>query len=170
MVGFRGNPWRTVIGLAALVLLIPACAGDGYPTAPEDDEFDNAVFSHVNRLIEISQPAMNSTTTTTPSFAWRATGRRFVYVGVFEDNIVVRDRDVVNVQDNIWAWHTGLGTSNDGGAEWADGVDVVDGRLRVGSPPTPLAPDRDYVWAVWAWDNAGFNITHSSVEVFFTTE
>jgi hypothetical protein len=170
MIGFRGNSWRLIACLAVLPLLIPACSDDDYPMSPIDNEFDNAVFSHVNRLIEISQPAMYSTTTTTPSFAWRATGGRFVFLCVFENNIVIRDQCVVNFWDNIWAWHTGLGTSNDGSAEWVDGIDVVDGLLQVGSPPTPLIPGRDYVWAVWAWDDSGYNVTQSSVEVFFTVE
>ena len=133
------------------------------PLPPLDN---NAIFSS-SSLIETVAPANNDTVSATPAFAWVATGRKLVYLGIFVANIDIKDNKIVNIKDNIWAWHSGLGKGREGFVSFADGVDVVNGNLQVDRIPTPLIFDRAYIWAVWAWDDAGKKVVSSSQELFF---
>lgn len=158
------------LALLATVMFVGGCEGDGFPSEPPDPQFDNAVFSEASHFVVVGEPAPSSVVGTTPTFTWQNTRQRFVFVGVFIDNIVVHDGAIVNADDNVWAWHSGLGTAREGAVNWEDGVGVVNGQLQDGTPPGPLEAGRSYVWAVWAWDRDGVHVTHSSGEVYFTVE
>ena len=61
-----------------------------------------------------------------------------------------------------------MGKGREGNVEYTDGCDVLNGVLKLDSPPTPLIHGQSYIWAIWAWDDEGLKITYSSQEMFFT--
>lgn len=150
-----------------LALLNFNCGG---PDRPEDYELENAVFTKAKYLIFTGKPEFDSITTTTPTFTWNITGQKLVFLGIFDDNIKTKGNKIINVENNIWAWHTGLGKGREGNVKYEDGCDVIDSELQVDKSPTPLTSGNSYTWAVWAWDDEGLKITHSSQEMFFTVE
>jgi hypothetical protein len=135
---------------------------------PADTNLDNPILG--GALIAISTPSPDCTVGTQPAFAWHATGRKLLYVGVFQSNISVAEGQIVNPLANVWAWHSGLGSGRDGNVFFRDGVDVKNGALVTGVAPTPLTHGASYVWAVWAWDDAGQKVIQSSKEVFFKVD
>jgi hypothetical protein len=80
------------------------------------------------------------------------------------------DGKILNTAANVWAWHTGLGTGREGNVRYDQGVAVVNGVLQTDAAPPPLVEGHDYVWAVWAWDDSGRQVTNSSKEIFFTVD
>jgi len=154
-----------IFGLTVLACI--ACKEDNpeSPVPSADSTLANPVFPN-STLIEVGVPRFGDTVAETPTFTWRVTGRRYVYLGVFSNNFVVSNGNIININDNVWAWHSGLGTGREGNVSYSDGVNVVRGELQIG-PPTSLRSGQGYVWAVWAWGNNGTEITHSSKEMFF---
>ncbi len=161
---------RLITAAALVSLLALVGCSDGFPATPPDAGLGNPVFPTADELIEVVQPAMADTVGTTPTFTWVATGRRYVFLGVFIETIDIRDGAIMNTEDNIWAWHSGLGTAREGAVTWADGLNVIDGQLQEGAEPTPLTPGQGYIWAVWAWHADGVHVAASSEEMFFMVE
>jgi hypothetical protein len=150
-----------------IFLLFGGCSKDSSPAGPPSDVgLNNPVFADA-ALIETGIPAFKDTVAATPTFTWRATGRKYVYLAVFTKNLVVSGGRIANTEDNIWAWHSGLGTGREGNVSFSDGVDVRDGVLQIGKPPTPLTSGNGYLWAVWAWQDDGTEIVASTKEMYF---
>ena len=107
----------------------------------------------------------------TPSFIWESSPNKLVFVGIFLNNIefVPGSNTISNENDNIWAWHSGLGTGRIGLVAFEDGVEVMNGEFQENKTPTPLLPNEGYVYAIWGWDDSGSLVTHSSPEIFFIT-
>src|SRR5687767_8649722 len=94
--------------LLCLSTLVTGCGGE---LGPPIDE--NSIFPGTE-LIEIGSPGPMCRVSTQPTFSWKATGRKLVFVGIFVANISVRDGQIVNVGENVWAWNSGLGTGREG--------------------------------------------------------
>ncbi|MFC1573529.1 hypothetical protein ACFL6M_08040 [Candidatus Eisenbacteria bacterium] len=154
----------------ALCLIACGCEGETAPAPPSDHDLGNLLFPSAEHEIVTSLPAHESVTDSIPDFTWVQTSQPIVFVGVFDENVQIQNARVVNVADNVWAWHTGLGTGREGFITFAHGRNVVDGVIQVDAPPRLLESGRSYVWAVWAWDASGRTVTHSSQEIFFTVE
>lgn len=160
-----GHPLRHII--AILLLMSSGCGGGGPPAVrPLDEPLGNPIFPGAIRIL-VATPGSGCVVGTQPTFTWTVTGQRIVYVGLFRSNIAVRDGRIVNTEDNIWAWHSGLGTAREGNVPFGAGRDVINGVLQMDRPPTTLDESSTYVWAVWAWDELGRAVTHSSLETFF---
>jgi hypothetical protein len=147
-----------------LIFLFVSCEGE----QPLDPDLQNALFPNT-KLIEIGIPVFGDTVSNMPAFSWQATGKKFVYLAIFSDRIIIKEDKIVNFEDNVWAWHSGLGTGREGSIYFSDGVDVVGGKLQTGTP-SPLISGREYVWAVWAWENDGIKVSESSKEMYFIVE
>lgn len=165
----RFNSFRSLLRCTLPFLLAAYACSFESPIRPSDESLNNGVFPGSD-VIQVATPASGCSTGPSPAFAWQATGRQIVYAGVFAENIRVRDGKIVNSEANIWAWHTGLGSAREGNVHFEQGVNVRDGTLQLGAPPTPLPPGRSYVWAVWAWDESGTSVVQSSKEIFFSVE
>lgn len=152
-----------------LLLLVVVSLGACEDPVDFDDPFGNLLFPG-RTPIEIATPGEQCTVPPTPQFVWHATGKRLVHAAVFAENIDVRDGRIANPAANVWAWHSGLGTGAEGLVRYEDGVDVRDGVLQEGAEPTPLQQGSSYVWAVWAWNESGTQVTHSSAPIFFTVD
>lgn len=155
--------------VGALLILCLGCKSESSPASPPDAALNNPVFPG-SGIIETGIPVLNDTVSATPAFTWVQTNCRLVFVGIFADRIIVKDRRILNPNDIIWAWHSGLGTGREGSIYFADGVDVKQGSLQMGVSPTPLQGRRGYIWAVWAWDDDGLKIARSSKEMFFVVQ
>lgn len=134
----------------------------------EDAGLFNPVFPDAE-LVTLGSPNL-CVVNRTPTFTWESTGQRLVFAGIFSRNVTIVRQSIGNTVDNVWAWHTGLGTGREGNVAFGDGVAVIDGEVVVGSAAAPLVQGRAYVWVVWAWDFIGRKITHSSPEAFFTVD
>lgn len=159
-----------------LIITIPMCIGCSIPsdprvppTAPADSTLPNPIFPNSD-LIDVRTPKLGDTVTSTPTFTWVVTGRKYVYLGIFSQNLVIKDGNIANINANIWAWHSGLGTGREGDVSFSGGVDVVNGELQTGRLPTALISGNSYVWAVWAWNDDGTEIKQSSKEMFFVVK
>lgn len=137
---------------------------------PEDFDLGNTIFPEAHYLIETGIPGFDEKTNSMPSFTWKVTGQRYVYLAIFKNNIIVQSNRIQNIKDNVWAWHSGLGTGREGWVQFGDGRNVTDGVLQLNLEPTELLFGESYYWAVWAWDDEGKIITHSSQEMFFIVE
>jgi len=103
-----------------------------------------------------------------PRFAWIASGNSLVFSGVFNKPISFQNNTIVNNADLVWVWHSGLDRGREGDVSFYEGVNVLNGELDNSTQPVPLEKGRSYYWAVWAWDEDGLKITHSSEESYFT--
>lgn len=163
-------PLVLLILTGVLSFLAASCAlPAAEPSPPADQNLPNPVIPDAD-LITIGIPASNSTVSTTPDFSWTATTKGLVYLAVFSANIQVAGGGIANPQDIVWAWNTGLKTGREGSVKFTDGRSVVNGRMVLDSPPQPLVSGKNYVWAVWAWDDAGYAVVKASPETYFTTQ
>lgn len=159
-----------MISLFMVAVLSPFFLGGCFDSSPSvpDTTFVNLVFTGAAE-IRIGSPKSGDTVSTTPDFSWQSTGNWNVFAAVFTKKISVNNsrNSISNINDNVWAWHSGLGTGREGNISYSDGRSVVNGVLQTGLTPTPLKTDSTYFWAVWAWSNDGTRITYSSKESFF---
>ena len=130
---------------------------------PKDN---NPIFPGTKK-IESALPDDNDTVSLPIQFTWTATGADLVYLGIFNQKIDMALGKIKNINDNIWAWHSGLGQGREGSVVFSDGFDVVDGKMETTHSPTPLENGKTYYWAVWCWDKNGITITASSEERYF---
>jgi hypothetical protein len=154
----------------SIVLLNIYCSLESSPTPPADAGLENTVFPGAKHFIETGSPEFGSTTDSVPSFTWKATGQKLVFLAIFNDNIDIKDNRIQNLNNIIWGWHSGFGRGREGFVQFSDGRDFSNGKFLEGQAPTPLHSDSSYVWAVWAWDDEGLAIEYSSEEMFFTVE
>ena len=124
------------------------------------------LFENTEQIVTLA-PEFNGIVTTTPTFTWEPTNDRHVFMGIFSKQIEVEDGRIINSENNIWAWHSGLPLGDEGRVRYADGVVVSNGELQGGVSPGTLE-NGTYFWGVWAWDNAGQRIKRSSQEMIFT--
>lgn len=166
-----GAEFRTGVSCVALTCALAmsaaACGGGGQPEEPRDQNFANALFPRAT-LITVGTP--QGRCPASPAFTWQTTGQAIVYAGIFTSNIVVSNGRIINSQDNVWAWHSGLARGREGNVSFNDGVSVVGGTLQLDRPATPLVHGQSYVWAVWAWSDDGSRVLASSRETFFVAD
>jgi hypothetical protein len=98
-----------------------------------------------------------------PSFAWRATGSKYVVLAIFRDKIDLKDGRIANIEDAVWMWHTGMGRGREGNVSYDDGADVRNGVIQ--DSVTPLAPGTYYI-AVWGYSDE-YELIYSSKEYLY---
>ncbi len=164
-----GNEWDVPIEQLSIT---GTCAGGNdivsplgtvlYEPIPNPNEL---VFEGETR-IALAAPAENAVlSTTNPTFSWTPTNSNLVFAGIFAEPIRVSDGRIVNESDIVWVWHTGLPAGIEGSVSFSQGVRNYDSS----EPPEPLQSGQSYFWAVWAWNNQGTAMTHSSPQSRFTT-
>jgi len=97
----------------------------------------------------------------TPSFSWCATGNQLVVVAIFNSWIEVSLTKILNGEDIVWMWHTGLYTGREGTVRYGDGYSLSNG-IALYDTLYPLQNNMNYYWAVWAWGNDGKKVEKSS--------
>jgi hypothetical protein len=163
-------PLRVISLVLGLCGFIAGCGfdmGPQNPVRPSDAEFTNTVFPQTF-LIEARVQIVCTSAGPQLVFTWQSTGQPLVFVGVFDENIAVAGGRIVNSDANIWAWHSGLGRGREGNVLFSQGRDVRDGILQENA--TDLVDGETYAWAVWAWDDSGTVVSHSSREQTFRVD
>ncbi len=160
------NSVNAASGMAVVLLGALACDA----SAPEPSTIDtNALFAGTE-MIEVGRPTPGCVVEPQPIFEWFATGKRLVAGAVFRSNISVSQGTISNPGAAVWIWHSGLTSGREGFVRWSQGVTVQDSVLEPVEPVDSLEIGRSYVWAVWAWDDQGLEVTHSSPEIFFNVD
>lgn len=129
---------------------------------------------------EVQSPIFSSTTfiptflpsvtsSTTPTFTWTAPDSEVVYqvLGVFYNEISVKEKQILNKQDCVAMWTTGM-TGSAGEVSFNNFMVVTNGELT--STPvngSTLSSGHKYYWAVWGYDK-DMSVTHSSGQKSFT--
>ena len=102
-------------------------------------------------------------------FEWVTSPNKLAALGLFKKEIRVDSRSnrISNITDIVWIWHSGMGRGITGDIRFSDGAKVINGDIDKLTSPVPLEKGRYYYWAVWAWDDEGREITHSSKQSYF---
>ncbi|WP_242920775.1 hypothetical protein [Pontibacter liquoris] len=133
----------------------------------------NVEFTNDRSLCNIIN--MISKASNSPNFQWEYTGDKLVAAAVFSKRIRLNQdvNKIQNVNDIVWAWHSGLNTGGVNGnqqiVKYNDGRKVIDGKIS-DEIPLPLERNKIYVWAVWTWNEEGTKVVKSSMEIPFIVE
>lgn len=121
-------------------------------------ETQNILFFGTSELsLEITQNVSQ------PSFAWQATGLKYVVITVFDSKIDLKNNQIANPEDAIWTWNSNMGRGREGNIGFSDGRDMRLGTIQ--DTVTPLKPGVYYISA-WAYDD-NYNLIRSSKEYQF---
>lgn len=114
------------------------------------------------------------TVSSRPAFAWKKTKAKNVMVAIFNERVSLGFLNnhirISNINSIVWAWNTGMSTGQEGAISFNDGCDVRGGIIQYGKSPTPLEKGKDYILAIWAWNDSNLRIEYSSREIPFTVE
>lgn len=105
----------------------------------------------------------NTISTSLPTFKWSAPDTEVVYqvVGVFLNGISIQNMQILNKEDCIAMWTTGMEGSA-GDVNFSKFMKVTNGVLTsIAIESNTLGSGTNYYWAVWGYDK-GMSITHSS--------
>ncbi|NPV39142.1 MAG: hypothetical protein HPY78_07690 [Brevinematales bacterium] len=123
---------------------------------------ENPLFEGT-RLIVVTSP--KTTATSTPTFVWNSPeGIYYQVVGVFTNHLKIEGKKIVNTQDCIAMWTSGM-SGQAGNVEYSNFKDYP--ALQNAAPS--LVSGKTYYWAVWAY-NSDMEVTHSSAEISFTVQ
>ena len=150
--------WIFVLVMSCFIY---GCGEDGWAEEEEDrgpyyyPETQNILFHGTWKLtLEITPNVAQ------PSFAWKTTGLKYVTITIFSSKIDLKDNRIVNSDDAVWSWNTGLGKGREGNVSFSDGRDMRYGEIQ--DTVSPLSPGVYYI-AAWAYDE-GYNLDRSSEE------
>jgi len=109
-----------------------------------------------------------------PVLKWKTIQADFIATAIFSKTIrtSLNDHRIENDEDVVWTWNNSMGmvsqTNGITTIEYNDGKDMIDGEIKEST--TPLETGELYVWAVWAWNEAGTEIMFSSRSIPFIVE
>ncbi|MBN1598595.1 MAG: hypothetical protein JW894_09900 [Bacteroidales bacterium] len=105
-----------------------------------------------------------------PVFKWDSLGLNLITVVVASSELIVRNNEILNVEDIIWQWHSGMEfCGTEGCVSFLQGRSVENGIIDYSADPEPLGRNsvRDYHWAIWAWNISGTKVLYSSRQLEF---
>ncbi|MEJ5284715.1 MAG: hypothetical protein ACP5Q5_08165 [Brevinematia bacterium] len=124
----------------------------------------NPIFPET-KLIRVSLPAY-TTTSDYPDFVWSSPSDcKYQVVGIFTNKIIINGKNIVNKNDCIAMWHTGL-TGQAGNVNYTFFKVTINGEIK-DYQPSALQNGNTYYWAVWGYDK-DLKLTHSSDQIQFT--
>jgi hypothetical protein len=126
------------------------------PAYQYSDEFDEVYFVRGDSGYNSDYP---DTLNATPVLAWDSIGLSLMTVAIFNSPIIVRDDEIVNQENIVWKWHSGMNFGFEGYVQYVEGKNVINGEES--EDVTPLA-ESHYYWGVWAWSSNGKRILYSS--------
>jgi hypothetical protein len=95
-----------------------------------------------------------------PLFNWDSIGIKIITAAIFDTLPVTEGNKLINSQNILWQWHSGMELGREGTVFLEEGKAVNDGTLS--KTRFMKLPEGQYYWAVWGWDNSGKTITYSS--------
>jgi len=114
------------------------------------------------------QSAYPDTVNSLPALAWDSLGIRIITAAIFTDHLRVTGNRIVNTDDIIWQWHSGMETETgkEGFVKYSDGRSVINDSIDYDNLADSL-DEGHYYWAVWGWGESGTRIWYSSRELEF---
>jgi hypothetical protein len=108
-----------------------------------------------------------------PEFRWRVTASSLLTVCISRQPFVLSNNQIVNEEDIIWQWHTGLnqeiielGETNYVKIPFKEGRPLKNKNILYNTQPLALESGL-YFWSVWGWDKSGKKISYSSPQIQF---
>jgi hypothetical protein len=104
-----------------------------------------------------------------PRFKWDSVGIDIITLAIFNEPIEVQGNEIVNSNNIIWQWHSGMEIGIEGDVQYIQGRNVIhDGADTIDyqNPVTPLE-EGHYFWAIWGWKPSGTRIWYSSRQLEF---
>lgn len=146
-----------------------------FRVSPYSYESENEQY-HVSGDL-VYETRIPDTLNSTPLFKWDSvniksieTARVKSYtVGLFSSPIRSSSIRILNPEDLIWQWHSGLDSGDYGEVHYNDGLPVENGAYLPGESPEALTAGH-YYWAIWAWDPSGTQLWFSSRQMEFIVE
>jgi hypothetical protein len=99
---------------------------------------------------------------------FRSLNAKSFFIGIFSNKISASIEEILNVDEMVWAWHSGLGTGRNGSVLYEDGKNTENGELLDGNLRL-LNSNTRYYFAIWGWDRYG-ELECSSMEMYFDTK
>ncbi len=135
---------------------------------PEYDyEVDSKSYHSDGSAASVLSP---DTFPSTPALFWEPTSSKLVAAAILDSRIEVNSQGIINQNNIVWMWHTGLNTGQEGSLSYSEGRSVKDGILLSKDKLQPLISGQGYTWVVWAWDKTGTKVEESSAELGFIVE
>jgi hypothetical protein len=107
-----------------------------------------------------------------PQFKWDTAGLEIITVAIFTQPIEISGGEIVNPQDIIWQWHSGMeieSGGSEGDVKYFQGRNVIhnsNDTIDYQNTARPLDIGH-YYWAVWGWDPSGIRVWYSSRQLEF---
>lgn len=127
------------------------------------DQFDNTYFVKGDTIYYSFQP---DTLNNAPLFKWDSSGYSLQVVAVFNSPIEIAGNQIVNIDDIVWQWHSGMKFDKKRSIKYSEGKNVLNGIINYNDEPKPLNPG-NYYWAIWGWSSDATRILFSSREMWF---
>ena len=109
------------------------------------------------------------TVNSSPVLSWGPSGSPLTMAAIFSDSIVVSGMEIINKDDLVWVWHSGMQNGKDGKINFSDGksVTVSGDEIIYQQTLMPLNVGTTYYWGVWSWNKEGTRIWYSSRQLSF---
>ncbi len=101
-----------------------------------------------------------------PVIGWNSATSGLVSAGIFDAPVRVSGGEIVNTDNLVWQWHSGMNIDSVGYVQFSEGRNVINGVIDYQNNPTVLA-EGNYYWAIWSWSSSGVRILFSSREKEF---
>lgn len=111
---------------------------------------------------------ITDTISVNPTFKWKAKNKKLIFTAVFDSPIISNNNTILNAENMVWSWHSGLETGINGEVMLSEGVQVMEGKL-TNMNATTLKAESFYYWGIWAWDDSGTRIKYSSRQITLYT-
>lgn len=101
-----------------------------------------------------------------PVFKWAEIPARFILAALSTNPIQTEEGEIINTNDIIWRWNTGMQIEEDNIINYSEGKPVINGEIIEDENPAPLNRGL-YYFGIWGWDKDGKKVNYSSIEVNF---
>jgi hypothetical protein len=152
--------------IASLFLAVSISFIYGCSSSDTETTSDNYYYPQTQNILFFGTWELNLEITSNvsqPTFAWQATGLKYVVITIFNSKIDLKNNQITNTQDAVWTWNTDMGRGREGNIGFLDGRDMRNGVIQ--ETVAPLKPGVYYISA-WAYDD-NYNLIRSSKEYKF---
>ena len=151
---------------------LPLTIDENNDTIDNYENLNSLLFPHIRHEIKIISPLnKKSIGTNTPTIKYtNVQYGTHIIVTLWDKLPIIQNKHIINSENIIWYWHTGMRNSPIGYVEYNNGVNPINGDLSGNnevSPPKPLKRGRIYYLAIWEWDDKGEKIISSSKINYF---
>lgn len=178
---------KHILGSLSLLILLGNCSqvddNDFYNSElvfKNSYPIDIAPYSYIDSQTGlqyyITGDTITDTLNNTPVFQWKNDHSDIVTCAIFSAPVSTSNGTLLNAQDIIWQWHTGMEHENitiDDEAyiqvsyNW--GFPVSEKKIQYNTQPFNMQSGL-YYWAVWSWDKSAREVLYSTALMKFLIE